>query len=73
MTKPEPPSRLGLHAVLTVGGALALMLGEYAGNRLFRDGSVGLSDLGDEAVLGALLGNAIAVWIWSAWKRKSGG
>lgn len=58
--KPEPPSALAVHGVLTVGGALAIALGEFVGNRLFRGGTAGLADLVDELVIGAVLGNIVA-------------
>jgi hypothetical protein len=58
--KPEPPSALAVHGVLTVGGALAIALGEAAGNLLFRRGTIRISDLGDELVIGAILGNVVA-------------
>lgn len=58
--KPEPPTALAVHGVLTVGGALAIALGEFVGNRLFRGGTIGVTDLWDELVIGAILGNVVA-------------
>lgn len=58
--KPEPPAALAVHGVLTVGGALAIALGEFVGNRIFRGGTAGVADLWDELLLGAILGNVVA-------------
>lgn len=57
-------SRLRLHAGVTVGAILALVLGEVAGNVLFRGGTIRGADLVDEVILGVLLGNVIALWLW---------
>lgn len=60
----RPLSRVRLHVGLTFGAVAALVLGEVAGNVLFRGATIRPSDLGDEVLLGALLGNVLAVWFW---------
>lgn len=57
-------SRLRLHAGVTAGAIVALVLGEVVGNVLFRGGTIRPADLVDEVILGVLLGNAIALWLW---------
>ena len=57
-------TRLRLHVGLTVGTIAALVLGEVAGNVLFRGATIRVADLGDEVALGVLLGTLIALWLW---------
>jgi len=63
-------SRLRLHAGLTVGAIVALVLGEVVGNVLFRGGTIRVADLGDEVLLGILLGNVLALWFWYSSSRR---
>ena len=71
MTTPVPQaSRLALHLVLTVGGALALAGGEVAGNLLFRGGQIDRAQVGGLLIAGAVLGNVVALMLWITRKRS---
>ena len=63
-------NRLRLHVGLTVGAVVALVLGEVLGNVLFRGATIRVADLGDEVLLGVLLGNVLAVWFWYSSARR---
>ena len=67
----EPPSRAALHGVLTIGGALAVAGGEAAGNFLFRGGTITWSELVDQAIVGAVLGNVVAFLLWKMQRRST--